>query len=515
MYIRTPAEAILCTKGTTSPEHSKMLLQSRRLTACGLLLCNILIVLQTHFANAHAFGEPHYDSGREKTSLNIGWQFLRSENNTDGIIYDHRNDTPATAVVLKPWILPSANDFINGTANKHQLPTDKPFSDIPYIKRSFNDSAWDSITLPYDWAIKGPFYTDVVAKIGGPMGRLPIFGVGWYRRKLESIPSDQGKSIYLEIEGAQSYAMVWLNEQLVGGWPYGYNSFRLDLTPYIKVGKDNILAIRLDNPVASSRFYPGGGIYRNVWLTKVSAVQVSQYGTFITSKDVSTTSATLDLAVQVESKATTDWKVTVDTAIHVLDLTNGHALDKVAEFPRETMNLKAGQKENVTNSITLKNPRHWGPPPAQTPNLYVAVTRISHRNRVVDTYHTTFGIRSITYDANKGLLVNGKHTYIQGVNQHHDLGALGAAFNIRAAERQLEVLKDAGCNAIRMSHNPPAPALLDLADRMGFLVIDEIFDMWERNKTVNDFHLIFSDWHEPDLRAFIRRDRNHPSIMSW
>jgi beta-galactosidase len=482
---------------------------------CWLVLYNVLIVLQTQLVGALVFGEPHHDSGREKISLNIGWQFLRSETNTDGIIYDHRNDTPPAAVVLKPWILPSANDFINNTANKYQPPTDKPFSDIPHMKRSFNDSSWESVTLPHDWAIKGPFYTEAISKIGGPMGRLPIHGVGWYRRKLESTPDDEGKSIYLEVEGAQSYAMVWLNEQLVGGWPYGYNSFRLDLTPYLIIGKDNVLAIRLDNPVASSRFYPGGGIYRNVWLTKVSAVQISQYGTFITSKDVSIASANLDLAVQIENRATTDWEVTLDTAIHVLHPTTGRALDKVATFPRDTATLKAGQKKSVTGSITLRNPRHWGPPPAQTPNLYVAITRIHHGNKVLDTYHTTFGIRNITYDANKGLLVNGKHTYIQGVNQHHDLGALGAAFNIRAAERQLEVLKEAGCNAIRMSHNPPAPALLELTDRLGFLVIDEIFDMWERNKTINDFHLIFPDWHEPDLRAFIRRDRNHPSIMSW
>lgn len=245
------------------------------------------------------------------------------------------------------------------------------------------------------------------------------------------------------------------------------------------------------------------------------AVQVGQYGTFITSKDISKASATLDLAVRVENKATTDSKLKVDTAIHLIDSVTGQTRHKVAEFPKETVIIKAGEKKDLASSVILKNPQLWGPAPSQTPNLYVAVTRLYSRESVIDTYETTFGIRNVTFDANNGLLVNGKHTYIQGVNQHHDLGALGAAFNIRAAERQLELLHELGCNAIRLSHNPPAPALLELTDRLGFLVIDEIFDMWERNKTANDFHLIFEDWHEPDLRAFLRRDRNHPSIISW
>lgn len=251
------------------------------------------------------------------------------------------------------------------------------------MKEFFDDSNWQSVTLPHDWAIEGPFYVGDDPKIDGPMGRLPIHGVGWYRRRLTKTEDDEGKSIYLEIEGAYSYTMVWLNEQLVGGWPFGYNSFRLDLTPYLKVGEDNMLSIRLDNPIDSSRFYSGGGIYRDIWLTKVPAVQVGQYGTFITTKDVSDSSATIDLAVDIENKAKADSKIEVATTIHILDPATGRAADKVSEFPRQTVNMRTGQKTSLSSSVTLNDPRLWGPGPDQTPNLYVAVTRLYNLPAVV------------------------------------------------------------------------------------------------------------------------------------
>ncbi|KFX98822.1 hypothetical protein O988_04189 [Pseudogymnoascus sp. VKM F-3808] len=478
-----------------------------------LIFLKVFLVAQNQLASAYIFGRQN--PSRDETRLDTGWRFFRTENNTDGIAYDFRNDTPPAATALKAWILPSANDFINDPASRHDRPAGSPSVDIPYVKKVFSDSSWESVALPHDWAVKGPFIDGVNSTIGGAIGRLPINGVGWYRRTLEKTTKDEGKSIYLEVEGAMSYTMVWVNEQLVGGWPFGYNSFRLDLTPYLKVGDDNQLAIRVDNGVLSSRFYPGAGIYRDVWLTKVPSMQISQYGTFIKSRDVSKASAILDLAVQVENKATSDMSIEVTTAIHIYDPTTRKALKQVGTFPRKTVTIKAGQKAALDSSVTLKNPRLWGPALSQTPNLYVAVTRLSQGETVIDTYQTSFGVRNVTFDANKGLLVNGQHTYIQGVNQHHDLGALGSAFNVRAAERQLEILHELGVNAIRLSHNPPATGLLELTDRLGFLVIDEIFDMWERNKTTNDFHLIFKDWHEPDLRSFLRRDRNHPSIISW
>eukprot|EP00744_Colponema_vietnamica_P027175 GILI01040642.1.p1 GENE.GILI01040642.1~~GILI01040642.1.p1 ORF type:complete len:806 (+),score=-73.26 GILI01040642.1:264-2420(+) len=309
--------------------------------------------------------------------------------------------------------------------------------------------------------------------------------------------------------------MVWLNGHLIGGWPYGYNSYRLDLTPYLKVGNDNQLAIRIDNPNHSARWYPGGGIYRNVWLTKVAPVHVAQWGTFITTPEVSPTAATINLSLQIANRANTSQKVEVKTDIYVLDKSLKPIGKAVASFPTESISIKAGENYEQGKTLKLKNPKLWGAYTTQQPNLYLARTRLFSNGKVIDQYDTQFGIRKIEFHPTKGLLVNGEKIKIQGVNQHHDLGALGAAFNVRAAERQLEMLRELGCNAIRMAHNPPAPELLDLTDRMGFLVIDEIFDSWERKKTPHDFHLIFPDWHEPDTRSFIRRDRNHPSIIAW
>jgi beta-galactosidase len=449
--------------------------------------------------------------GRERISLNAGWSFLRSETNPDKIAYDNIVNYTKHNEVLKPWILPSANDFINDAANRYQRPLGSPKTDVSYTHKTYDDSTWQKVNLPHDWAIQGPFYAGEGVPVGGGMGRLPSHGVGWYRRELKIAPSDGTKSVYLDVDGAMSYAMVWLNDKLVGGWPFGYNSFQLDLTPYLNIGRDNMLAIRLDNPTNSSRWYPGGGIYRNVWLTTVDTTHVSQWGTYITSRNISAQSAIIDTSVQIEHKGNSSRTVQVVTEIYV----NTEHGQKVGKFAPMTVTLAAGKTKKINDSLKMDNPRLWGPLPKQKPNMYVAVTRLYSDNNTIDTFKTPFGIRALTYDANKGLLVNGELVRIQGVNQHHDLGALGAAFNVRAAERQLEVLHEAGCNAIRMSHNPPAPELLDLTDRMGFLVMDEVFDMWEMKKTAYDMYLVFKDWQEPVLRAFLRRDRNHPSIIAW
>ena len=502
-----------------------------------LLLITVCFLFNMAGAQSPALPQIERKAGiinRERISINEGWKFMRYTGAADNLVYDvrpevtDRNDNvvadskPTESVkvaavdsVLKKWILPTANDFIKDPAKHHQRPAGNPGGDFPFVQNSFDDLTWEQVTLPHDWAIKGPFYKEANAIVGGGMGRLPIQGVAWYRRKLNVTAADKGKSIYLDIDGAMSYAMVWLNGNLVGGWPYGYNSFRLDLTPYLRPGGDNQLAIRLDNPLNSARWYPGAGIYRSVWLTKVNPVHVAQWGTFITSRDVSASSATVDLGVSIENKSNTDQSVEVITEVYTFDHKLNKAGKKVATFSRSNTLVQAGQKLQIDKSVMIKNPLLWGPPPAQQPNLYIAVTRLIAQGKVVDEYTTRFGIRSLQFDPVKGLLVNGKPVRFQGVNQHHDLGALGAAFNTRAAERQLEILREMGCNAIRMAHNPPAAELLDLTDRMGFLVIDEIFDSWERKKTPLDFHLIFPDWHEPDTRAFVRRDRNHPSVITW
>jgi beta-galactosidase len=438
---------------------------------------------------------------RERTSLNDGWKFSRFTTNPDSLSYD----------TLKPWILPSANDFIKGFA--HQPPSGTaPGSNVTYVQASFDDSAWEGIDLPHDWAVKGPFNAP---GISGGMGRLPTNGVGWYRRKVALSCRDKGKSVFLDIDGAMSYAAVWLNGHLVGGWPYGFASFRLDLTPYLKAGGDNMLAIRVDNAVENSRWYPGAGIYRNVWLVKTNPTHVGQFGTYITTSDVSEHSATVKIAVDVENDGSSDQAVDVVTEIHVLDSATGKpGAEVVAKFKEATVSVPAGGKKSVDGSTTVRQPLLWGPAP-QKPNMYVAVTTLSVNKAVIDTYETPFGIRSVTYDANKGVLVNEKPVRVFGTNNHGDYGSLGAAYNARATERQLEMLQELGNNALRTSHNPPTPELLDMADHMGFMVVDEIFDCWNIEKRPNDFHLIFPDWHEPDLRAFIRRDRNHPSIIAW
>ncbi|TRX89963.1 hypothetical protein FHL15_009064 [Xylaria flabelliformis] len=479
-----------------------------RYRAYALLIVSLLLSVLPQYATARAVREPREDASnalasatRERIDLNPDWRFSRFTTNPDSLSYN----------TLKNWILPSANNFISGT--KHERPSGTPpGNDVQYVKADFDDSAWEALNLPHDWAVKGPFNAP---GISGGMGRLPSNGVGWYRKKVTLAKEDLEKTIYLDIDGAMSYSAVWLNGNLVGGWPYGYNSFRLDLTPYAKEGA-NQLAIRLDNAVDSSRWYPGAGIYRNVWLVKVNPVHVRQYGTYVTTPKVSAQSATVNLAVEVDNTGNASQQINVATEIHLADAATGRPTGQaVATFPAKSISIAKGATQSVNDSVAINNPQLWGPAPTQKPNLYVAVTTISIGNITVDTYETRFGVRSVTYDANKGLLVNGEPVYVQGTCNHHDLGSLGAAFNTRAAERQLQILGEMGTNALRTSHNPPAPEFLELADRLGFMVYDEIFDVWNTQKTKNDFHLIFADWHEPDLRSFIRRDRNHPSVIAW
>ena len=474
-------------------------------------------------------------SPRRRVSLNAGWRFRKGDPEGDaaGLPYDvrpevkdERGDRPADAQpteavkvetkqrVLKPWILPTGNDFIKDPSKRHTRPEGNPGGDHPFVQSKFDDGSWQSVNLPHDWAVAGPFEAGDKG-VGGGMGRLPSPGVGWYRKRLDIPSGDAGKSILLDVDGAMSYATVWLNGRLVGGWPYGYASWRVDLTPHVVPGGENLLAIRLDNPPHSSRWYPGGGIYRNVWLVKTHPVHVGQWGTYVTTPRVSESSATVELEVTIDNDAAAAAAVVVSTRIYALDADGRKTGGAVATIAPVNVSVAAGASAKVKGSAAVANPRLWGPPPRQLPQRYVAVTDVSRRGKTVDTYETRFGIRALRFDPNSGVYVNGERVRIQGVNQHHDLGALGAAFNVRAAERQLELLREMGCNAVRMSHNPPAPELLELTDRMGFLVVDEVFDSWERKKTPLDFHLVFPDWREQDLRAMLRRDRNSPSVVVW
>ncbi len=473
---------------------------------------------------------------RERISINTGWKFYRYDpaTNADTLIYDvrpeiieNKDDRPADARpteavtiagnqnVLKPWILPTGNNFIKDPARHYQQPGPYPGNKFPFVQTDFDDNTWQTVDLPHDWAINGPFYQGWQTPIGGGMGRLPVQGVAWYRKAIDIPAADAGKNIFLDIDGAMSYAMVWLNGKLVGGWPYGYSSWRVDLTPYIQPGAKNQLAIRLDNPASSSRWYPGAGIYRNVWLVKTSPVHIAQWGTTVTTQNVSSASAKVNLQVIVDNKSQTNQPIALLTLVYAANADGQPTGAPVGRFNTWKGAIQPNASDTATGAITLLHPHLWGPPPTQRPNRYVAVTTVSAMGKVVDRYETPFGIRELRFDPEKGIFVNGERIEIKGVNQHHDLGALGAAFNERAAERQLLLLREMGCNAIRMSHNPPAPELLELTDKMGFLVIDEVFDCWELKKTPHDFHLIFPDWHEQDLRAMIRRDRNHPSVFLW
>ncbi|HQE96325.1 MAG TPA: glycoside hydrolase family 2 TIM barrel-domain containing protein, partial [Candidatus Marinimicrobia bacterium] len=469
---------------------------------------------------------------RQRISLNDGWKFYKYESttNADDLIYDVRPEIsdynevkPADAqptegeklktirTVLKPWVLSTGNDFIKDSTKHHHRPEGNPGCVFPFVQKDYDDSQWEIVNLPHDWAIKGPFFDGSNPVVGGGMGRLPSPGVVWYRKKLDIPATDAGKSIFLDVDGAMSYAMVWLNGYLVGGWPYGYSSWRLDLTPFIIPGAENQLAIRLDNPNHSSRWYPGGGIYRNVWLVKTNPIHIAQWGTYITAENISATCATLNLEITIDNDSRNDANVKAITEVFVLN-ENGDKIGKpVTYFKPMEIIIFTGTRTSEKNSIMIKNPKLWGPPPTQTPNCYVAVTTLWQDDKPIDQYETRFGIRSVRFEPDSGIYINSELIKIKGVNQHHELGALGAAFNTRAAERQLEILREMGCNAIRTAHNPPAPELLELTDRMGFLVMDEAFDVWERKKTPLDFHLIFPEWYEPDLRAMVRRDRNCPS----
>ena len=374
-------------------------------------------------------------------------------------------------------------------------------------KPDLTDAGWRKLNLPHDWAIEGPFRIE----LSGETGKLPWKGIGWYRKHFTLAPEDAGKNIFLDFDGAMAYAQVWLNGQYLGTWPYGYNSFRMDLTPFLNFGGDNIVAVRLDTEKWDSRWYPGAGIYRHVWMVKSSPIHIAHWGTFITTPEISDLSATVKMELKVDNNGKLPGEVTVQTQIFELDKNNKPGL-KVASFNKTVLKIEAGKNGTVMTEAKIRNPKRWD---IISPSRYVAQTTLIAGRQVVDTYNTPFGIRTIEFTARKGFLLNGRRVEIQGTCNHHDLGALGAAINTSALRRQLIILKDMGCNALRTSHNPPAPELLELADQMGFLVWDEAFDCWKTGKKKSDYNKLYEQWHEKDLQAMVCRDRNHPSVFIW
>ncbi|MEI6070814.1 MAG: beta-galactosidase GalB [Verrucomicrobiae bacterium] len=436
-------------------------------------------------------------SPRERSLFNENWRFQKGDPKEPGDSLNYLKNPAVKDAVI-------ASSTAAGVAGAQR----KLGETTPYTLAHFDDASWRNVTLPHDWGIEGPF----AQNLPGETGKLPWAGTGWYRKTFAVPASDAGKQFYLDIDGAMSYSTVWCNGQFVGGWPYGYSSFRIDLTPCIKPGQDNVVAIRLENPGDSSRWYPGSGLYRNVWLVKTHPVHIAYSGTSITTPEVSDAAAKVAIHVAVENRSGTEAKVQVKTEAFLLDEKSQRSKEPVFISQAPVQTIGAGQRESLASEALVANPRRWS---LTSPALYQAVTTVTQDGKVVDVQETTFGIRTIEFTADNGFLLNGQRVQLKGVCNHHDLGALGAAFNTRAAERQLEILKEMGVNALRTSHNMPAPELLDLCDRMGIVVMDETFDCWKRGKKGNDYNKLWDDWHEKDLRALIRRDVNHPSVVMW
>jgi beta-galactosidase len=366
---------------------------------------------------------------------------------------------------------------------------------------AFDDGSWRALDLPHDWAIEGPFDPG----ISPHQGSLPFFGVAWYRKRFTVPDAARGRHYALEIDGAMSNATVFLNGRELGGRPYGYIGFALDLTPHLVFGGENVLAVRLAPEPESSRWYPGAGLYRHVWIDATGPVHVERWGTYVTTPAVDQAGATVAIRTELRNREAQPASVRLETTI--LDA-EGREVARSASQPT----LPPAGVAATLARITLPRPVRWD---IDRPYLYRAVSTVERGGAVLDRYTTPFGVRTIEWGPGKGFVLNGRRVPIRGVCNHHDLGALGAAVSRRAIERQLEILRRMGTNAIRTSHNPPAPELLDAADRMGFLVVDEAFDMWGMTKVKNGHGKYFAEWSERDLRDMVRRDRNHPSVVMW
>lgn len=377
--------------------------------------------------------------------------------------------------------------------------------DVPNAKNAtFDDSKWRQLHLPHDWSIEGSFSEKAPAGTGG--GALPG-GVGWYRKTFSIAAALKGKLFFVQFDGVYRNSEVWINGHYLGKRPYGYSTFKYELTPHLFYGaKPNVIAVRVDNSQQpNSRWYSGSGIYRNVWLTQLDPVHIAHWGTYVTTPEVSERSATVVVKTKVSNTTNGPARVDLTTIVQNAD---GRELSRVYE--RETT-LK-GPYANLSHTLIVSAPMLWSD---ERPYLYKVVSELRQNGRIIDRYETPFGIRTFRFDVDKGFFLNGKPLKIRGVCNHHDLGSLGAAVNTRAIERQLELLKAMGVNAIRTSHNPPAPELLDLTDKMGFIVMDEAFDVWKIQKTKYDYHLDFDEWHQRDLEDMVLRDRNHASVFIW
>ena len=386
-----------------------------------------------------------------------------------------------------------------------------------FISPDYNDAKWESVVVPHDWAIYGPFsiHNDkqnvAISQDGqkdamehaGRTGGLPFVGVGWYRLNFEVPELAKDQKATLIIDGAMSNAEVFVNGEKAGYWPYGYNTFHLDVTPFVKVGKGNQLAIRLENQPESSRWYPGAGLYRNVHLLVTNDAHVPVWGTQLTTPIVNKEMAKVSIITTLDKgkKANADYRI--ETSIV-------NPQGKVVA--NETESLSRFKNDTFEQDFLVSNPELWD---VDSPSLYKAVSKIYDGNKQIDEYETVFGIRSIEIVPDKGFYLNGELVKFKGVCNHHDLGPLGAAVNEAAIRRQVTLLKEMGCNAIRTSHNMPAPELVKVCDEMGMMVMVETFDEWKTAKCENGYNKIFDEWMEKDLVNTIHHFRNNPSVVMW
>ena len=385
----------------------------------------------------------------------------------------------------------------------------------------FNDSKWRTVNLPHDWSIEdlpagqaglpnqlpdtvaGPFSRNSVGKAATG---FTVGGTGWYRKEFISEKSFQDQLVTIHFDGVYMNADVWINGHHLGHHVYGYTPFFYDLTQYLKpTGQKNILVVRVRNEGKNSRWYSGSGIYRHVNLRVTNKVHVENWGVYITTPEVSDNAASVRIKSSINNKQASQSSISLVTTI----VSPG---GKTVNQTQKILQLEANKSITDSQNITVVNPALWS---VGTPQLYKAVTEIRSGSKTIDRVETSFGIRSLRFDAANGFLLNDKRVILKGGCIHHDNGPLGAAAIDRAEERKIELLKKAGYNAVRISHNPPSKVFLEACDRLGMLVIDEAFDMWELAKNPQDYHLYFKEWWQKDLQSIILRDRNHPSVIMW
>lgn len=385
-------------------------------------------------------------------------------------------------------------------------------------KTSYDDSSWRRLQLPHDWAIEGDFDKNNPSGTGG--GALPG-GIGWYRKHFAVDLHNPADRVYIDFDGVYMNASVYVNGHLLGTRPYGYVSFSYDITPYINADGDNVIAVKVDNSEQpNSRWYSGCGIYRNVWLRHLGPVHVPLWGQYVTANKGKRP------AMVPAENGDNWWNVEVNTTVENTSDKPRNIKLISAIYPKNDLSksrganasrlieLAPGASHTFKQTIAVQNPRLWD---IRDPQLYRVQSQILDfdTKESIDTVYSTFGFRTVEFDHENGFFLNGRNMKINGVCLHHDAGALGAVVNRRAIERQLMIMKEMGANAVRSSHNHPAPELLELCDSLGLMVMDEAFDMWRKKKTAHDYSRYFNEWHERDLADLVVRDRNHPSIIMW